>query len=285
MYDSNMSLRRLTLDALPAEENYRKLSKIHVDQRPTMEELMIGEKMSKVVEEEDVPVTAKPSGKVVKFGWIEGVFMRCLLNIWGVMLFLRLTWVMGQAGLIQGLLIITLCNVVTMITSLSMSAVATNGQIASGGVYYMISRALGPEFGGAIGIMFTVANSISVATYTIGFVDNLFDLIYDVSDFAGIVGSDTDRVNDLRIIGTPVIILILGLAIVGMDWVTRVQKLLLVLLIFAQIDMLVGTFFKGESAYSEDDVRHAYGFTGWSMDTFLVVVRVWFCPSVTSSSV
>jgi len=268
VYDSNMSLRRLTLDALPAEENYRKLSKIHVDQRPTMEELMIGEKMSKVVEEEDVPVTAKPSGKVVKFGWIEGVFMRCLLNIWGVMLFLRLTWVMGQAGLIQGLLIITLCNVVTMITSLSMSAVATNGQIASGGVYYMISRALGPEFGGAIGIMFTVANSISVATYTIGFVDNLFDLIYDVSDFAGIVGSDTDRVNDLRIIGTPVIILILGLAIVGMDWVTRVQKLLLVLLIFAQIDMLVGTFFKGESAYSEDDVRHAYGFTGWSMDTF-----------------
>ena len=31
-------------------------------------------------------------------GWIEGVFMRCLLNIWGTMLFLRLTWVVGQAG-------------------------------------------------------------------------------------------------------------------------------------------------------------------------------------------
>ena len=34
----------------------------------------------------------------VKFGWVEGVYMRCLLNIWGVMLFLRLTWVVGQAG-------------------------------------------------------------------------------------------------------------------------------------------------------------------------------------------
>lgn len=47
---------------------------------------------------------------------LEGVFMRCLLNIWGVMLFLRLTWVIGQAGLIEGLLVIGLCNVVTIIT-------------------------------------------------------------------------------------------------------------------------------------------------------------------------
>ena len=155
-----------------------------------------------------------------------------------------------------------------MITALSMSAVATNGQIASGGVYYMISRALGPEFGGAIGIMFTVANSISVATYTLGFVDNVFDLIYDVSDFGGIVGTPDDRLNDIRWIGTICLILILGLAIVGMDWVTRVQKLLLFLLIFAQIDMLVGSFLSGSTLYAESNVRHAKGFTGWSMDTY-----------------
>ncbi len=46
-------------------------------------------------------ITSIILGKVVKFGWIEGVFMRCLLNIWGVMLFLRLTWVIGQAGMVQ----------------------------------------------------------------------------------------------------------------------------------------------------------------------------------------
>lgn len=34
----------------------------------------------------------------VKFGWIQGVLVRCLLNIWGVMLFLRLSWVVAQAG-------------------------------------------------------------------------------------------------------------------------------------------------------------------------------------------
>lgn len=79
-------------------------------------------------------------GKVIKFGWIEGVFMRCLLNIWGTMLFLRLTWVVGQAGIIQGVLVIVLANSVTALSAISMSAIATNGQIAGGGVYYMISR-------------------------------------------------------------------------------------------------------------------------------------------------
>ena len=76
--------------------------------------------------EEDVQAK---SGKVIKFGWIEGVFMRCLLNIWGTMLFLRLTWVVGQAGIIQGLLIILLANSVTALSAISMSAIATNGQI------------------------------------------------------------------------------------------------------------------------------------------------------------
>ena len=55
--------------------------------------------------------------------------MRCLLNIWGVMLFLRLTWVVGQAGIIEGVGIILLSNLVTIITTISMSAVSTNGQI------------------------------------------------------------------------------------------------------------------------------------------------------------
>ena len=82
-------------------------------------------------------------GKLIKFGWIEGVYMRCLLNIWGVMLFLRLTWVVGEAGLVEAISIITLANIVTTITAISMSAVSTNGQIKGGGIYYMISRALG----------------------------------------------------------------------------------------------------------------------------------------------
>ena len=55
--------------------------------------------------------------------------MPCLLNIWGVMLFLRLTWVVGHAGILEGLGVVLLANVVTVITTVSMSAVCTNGQI------------------------------------------------------------------------------------------------------------------------------------------------------------
>merc|ERR1719369_149479 len=142
-----------------------------------------------IEEDNENEETEVKAGKVIKFGWVEGVFMRCLLNIWGVMLFLRLTWVIGQAGIIEGLLLMTIANVVTTLTTLSMSAVCTNGQIKGGGVYYMISRSLGPEFGGAIGLMFTLANSIAVAMYVIGFCESLLDMLtYYVTDFKGITG-------------------------------------------------------------------------------------------------
>ncbi|GFV12905.1 bumetanide-sensitive sodium-(potassium)-chloride cotransporter, partial [Trichonephila clavipes] len=103
------------------------------------------------------------AGGAVKLGWIEGVMIRCLLNIWGVMLFLRLSWVVGQAGIGLGCLVILLATTVTVLTSLSMSAICTNGEVKGGGTYYMISRSLGPEFGGAIGMIFSLANAVAVA--------------------------------------------------------------------------------------------------------------------------
>lgn len=79
------------------------------------------------------PAAAQPAA--VKFGWIQGVLMRCLLNIWGVMLFLRLSWVVGQAGVGQAMLLILTTTVVTTITALSMSAISTNGVIKGGEDY------------------------------------------------------------------------------------------------------------------------------------------------------
>lgn len=67
-----------------------------------------------------------------KFGWIKGVMLRCLLNIWGVMLFLRLTWVVGQSGIGWSTVIIMLSALVTVVTTLSMSAVCTNGEVKGG---------------------------------------------------------------------------------------------------------------------------------------------------------
>ena len=70
-----------------------------------------------------------------------------MLNIWGVMLFIRLSWVVGQSGILLSSVVILLSAVVTTITTLSMSAICTNGEVKGGGAYYLISRSLGPEFG------------------------------------------------------------------------------------------------------------------------------------------
>jgi len=59
----------------------------------------------------------------------------------------------------------------TMTTSMSMSAIATNGVVAGGGSYFMISRALGPEFGGAVGILFYLGTTVASSMYIIGAVE------------------------------------------------------------------------------------------------------------------
>ena len=98
----------------------------------------------------------------------------------------------------------------------------------------LCSRSLGPEFGGAIGLMFTLANSIAVAMYVIGFCESLLDMLNEVhaGDFPGIVDNG---MNDVRIIGCATVFLLLIIAVVGMEWITRVQTVLLVLLIFSQV--------------------------------------------------
>ena len=81
------------------------------------------------------------------------------------MIFLRLSWVVGQAGIGLATIIILIATLVTFITALSASAICTNGEVKGGGAYYLISRSLGPEFGGAIGIVFSFANAVAAAMY------------------------------------------------------------------------------------------------------------------------
>lgn len=61
----------------------------------------------------------------------------------------------------------------TLLTAISMSAIATNGVVPAGGSYFMISRALGPEFGGAVGVLFYLGTSVASSMYIIGSVEIL----------------------------------------------------------------------------------------------------------------
>ena len=108
-----------------------------------------------------------------KLGTFGGVFTPSLLTILGVIMYLRFGWVVGNVGLIGTLIIVTLSTSITFLTSLSIASIATDTQVKGGGAYYMISRSLGIEVGGAVGIPLFIAQALSVALYVIGFAESL----------------------------------------------------------------------------------------------------------------
>ncbi|XP_037343067.2 solute carrier family 12 member 1 isoform X2 [Pungitius pungitius] len=181
-------------------------------------------------------VPADTKGGTIKFGWIRGVLVRCMLNIWGVMLFIRLSWIFGHAGWGLGIVVIVLSCVVTTITGLSMSAICTNGVVRGGGAYYMISRSLGPEFGGSIGLIFALANAVAVALYVVGFAETVVELLVD-HDLVMV-----SVVNDIRIVGCITVVLLLAISVAGMEWEAKAQIVLLVILLVAIVNVFVGTF-------------------------------------------
>lgn len=113
----------------------------------------------------------QPTKRKKKQGTFVGVFCPVLQNIIGIILFLRMPYVTGEAGLWKTLCIIFLCSGASSLTILSLSAIATNGKIKAGGTYYLLSRSLGPATGGAVGILFYVATLLSGAMYIIGAVE------------------------------------------------------------------------------------------------------------------
>uniref|UniRef100_A0A669D8H1 Solute carrier family 12 member 1 n=1 Tax=Oreochromis niloticus TaxID=8128 RepID=A0A669D8H1_ORENI len=240
-----------TLDRVPHIDFYRNAGSMsgHRAVRPSLQELHdVFQKVSEYTLEDDgersigTPSddleSAAPTDDMtgmVKFGWIRGVLVRCMLNIWGVMLFIRLSWVFGQAGWGLGIVIIALSCVVTTITGISMSAICTNGVVRGGGAYYMISRSLGPEFGGSIGLIFAFANAVGVSMYVVGFAETVVDLLKEHSAIM------VDEMNDIRIIGCITIVLLLGISVAGMEWEAKAQIILLVILLVAIVNVFVGT--------------------------------------------
>uniref|UniRef100_A0A673KTA6 Solute carrier family 12 member 3 n=1 Tax=Sinocyclocheilus rhinocerous TaxID=307959 RepID=A0A673KTA6_9TELE len=172
----------------------------------------------------------RPKVKLVRFGWVLGVMIRAMLNIWGVIMYLRLPWITSQAGLILTYVIIFMSIVVTTITATSVSAISTNGKIYSGGTYFMISRSLGPELGAPIGLLFAFANAIACALHTVGFAETVRDLLKMVDD-----------VNDVRIVGAITVVILLCITFAGMAWEAKAQILFFIAIMLSLINYFVGT--------------------------------------------
>ena len=206
---------------------------------------------------------AKAISKRGRLGTFGGVFTPSILTILGLVLFLRMGYVVGTVGLGEAILIILLASAISVLTSISMAAIATNLEIKGGGVYYIISRTLGLPFGGAIGLVLFVAQAISVGFYCVGFAEG-------VGSVAGIEGTLAQQG-----IAALAVLAMLGIAWFGAEWATRFQYVVMALLVAA----LVSFAFGAAEAWSPTNVLDNFGpMLGWS--DFWIAFAIFF-PAVT----
>jgi amino acid transporter len=198
-----------------------------------------------------------------QMGTFAGVFTPSVLTILGLILFLRLGYVVGSAGLIQALVIIALANLISILTCISLSAIATNLKVKGGGVYYIISRTLGLPFGGAIGLVLFVAQAISVGFYCVGFAEG-------VASVAGVENALLQQA-----IAAAAVLAMLGIAWFGAEWATRFQYVVMALLVGALISFALGA----AEAWSPRNILDNFGpMLGWS--DFWIAFAIFF-PAVT----
>ncbi|XP_057370739.1 solute carrier family 12 member 4-like isoform X1 [Daphnia carinata] len=188
----------------------------------------------------DPDSTDKPKSSP-KLGTLAGVYFPCMQNIFGVILFIRMTWIIGTAGVIQGFCIITMCCTCTMLTAISMSAIATNGVVPAGGPYFMISRNLGPEFGGAIGLLFFIGTTFAASMYIVGGIEILVNYIAPQIALFGDPAKDPEVLyNNLRLYGTALLFIMGVVVYIGVKPVSKAAPLVLLCVILSIISIYVG---------------------------------------------
>ncbi|XP_056137610.1 solute carrier family 12 member 3 [Lampris incognitus] len=198
-----------------------------------------------------------PMPEPTRFGWIQGVMIRCMLNIWGVILYLRLPWITAQAGVGLTWVIILLSSCITGITGLSTSAIAANGKVKGGGTYFLISRSLGPELGGPIGLIFAFANAVAVAMHTVGFAETVQALMQE----NGVAMVDPS--NSIRIIGIITVTCLLAISLAGMEWESKAQILFFLVIMVSFANYIVGTIIPASPQ------KQAKGFFSYKADIFV----------------
>ena len=167
------------------------------------------------------PGEAKTKKDLGTFG---GVVMPCVLSLFGAILFLRLTWAVGKVGLAGVLCVFALATLTVVLTTLSLAAISTNGKIGGGGAYFMISRTLGPEFGGSTGVVFYFAQTFGIAFYLIAFSSNFSTSVLKSTD-----ASDDYGVNSL--VASATLAVLTGISMVGGNFFQRFSTLVFVALL------------------------------------------------------
>ncbi|XP_076849390.1 solute carrier family 12 member 4 [Brachyhypopomus gauderio] len=233
-YDRNLALFEEELDIRPKVSSFlsRLVNYTNITQGAKEHE-----------EEESAESSRKKPPKSPNMGTLMGVYLPCLQNIFGVILFLRLTWIVGTAGVVQSFLIVLMCCSCTMLTAISMSAIATNGVVPAGGAYFMISRSLGPEFGGAVGLCFYLGTTFAAAMYILGAIEILLKYlvpqaaIFRATDIHVV---DSAMLNNMRVYGSLCLSLMAVVVFVGVKYVNKFASLFLACVIISIVSIYAG---------------------------------------------
>lgn len=164
-----------------------------------------------------------------QLGTFLGVYTPTVLTILGVIMYLRFGWLVGHLGITRVIVIVLLANLITIITTLSFSSVATNARVGVGGAYFIISRSLGLEIGGSIGVPLFLSQTFSVTLYAYGLAESLRIIWQDIP---------------LQL-ATLVIMLAVGaLAILGAERALRAQIFLMALVAISLVALAIGVFMR-----------------------------------------
>lgn len=208
----------------------------------------------KGVSDQEHVISPKEGG----LGTFGGVFTPSILTILGVIMYLRFGWVVGNVGLIGTLLIVTISTAITFLTALSIAAIATDQRVRTGGAYYMISRSLGIESGGAIGIPLYIALAFSVALYTVGFAESVVGVFPSL---------------DMQVVGIITTIGIAAIALISAKVAIRAQYFIMFGIVLSLLSLAFG------SPIEQSNIE-MWGASSQNSVGFWVVFAVFF-PAVT----
>ncbi|XP_062287473.1 solute carrier family 12 member 8 isoform X2 [Scomber scombrus] len=166
----------------------------------------------------------------VLFGTWDGVFTTCMINIFGVVLFLRTGYLVGNTGVLLGMLLVSMVVLVALVTVMSGIGVNEHCGVGSGGIYSMISTVLGGRVGGTVGLLYVFGQCVAGAMYITGFSESVAELLSLQSQWA------------VRGMSAAVLLALLGINLAGVKWIVRLQLLLLAVLAVSTLDFVIGTF-------------------------------------------
>ncbi|OOQ88376.1 putative cation chloride cotransporter [Penicillium brasilianum] len=196
-----------------------------------------------------------------KLGTFSGVFVPTSLNVLSILMFLRFGFILGQAGLLGILGLLALSYLINLVTTMSLSAIATNGTVRGGGAYYLISRSLGPEFGGSIGVVFYLGLVFNTGMNAVGLVDCF------TQNFGTMSGTMGHFLREgfwwQYLWGTVILVLCTAICLAGSSIFARASNGLLILLLISTFSIPLSAILMKPFSSPVDNVQ----FTGLSWHT------------------